>query len=148
MLPVRSDTAKCIKKKKRLDQKAWTRFWCHCVIYSAPAMTAPYLKLVSSPVGSWVFWKVLSEFQRDRLHQLEIIPCILSLLFLSTMEVQIWSASTFPYCCFCFCSRCGQHLRSFIKLIAWIIHDVPGTRSIHSLFLYCYYNLKFCRYFY
>ena len=111
-------------------------------------MTAPYLKFISSSVGSRVFWKVLSEFQRDRLHQLAIISCILSLLFLSTMEVQIWSASTFPYGCFCLCFRCGQHLHSRIMLIAWIIHDVPGTQSIHSLFLRCYYNLKFCRYFY
>lgn len=111
-------------------------------------MTAPYLKFVSSPVGSQVFWKVLSEFQRDRLHQLEIISCILSLLFLSTMEVQVWSASTFPNCCLCFCSRCGQHLHSFTKLIAWIIHYVPGAQSICSLFLYCFYNIKFCRHFY
>ena len=106
------------------------------------------LKFVSSPVGSRVFWKVPSEFQRDRLHQLEIISCILSLLFLSAMEVQVWSASTFPNCCLCFCSRCGQHLHSFTKLIAWIIHGVPETQSICSLFRYYFYNLKCCRYFY
>ena len=99
------------------------------------------LKFVSSPVGSRVFWKVPSEFQRDRLHQLEIISCILSLLFLSAMEVQVWSASTFPNCCLCFCSRCGQHLHSFTKLIAWIIHGVPETQSICSLFQ-CFLKLS------
>lgn len=135
---------------KKLDQKAWTRFWSQCVIYTPPSMTTTYLKKVHIK-SSWLCCGLEGSLWVSEGEPMSIWGYFLRVAFGHLYFLIPWRYSHL------ICVYIPTLLSLFLNLVSFHImykahsfdHPLqPDTQSICSLFLYYFYNSKWCKYSY